>query len=198
MQAWGTPPSYSRSPTRQTPISEPYQSCSCESHRQRHEEINKLISKQYDFNCIITEETENIERQLLQKKEKVLLTEVSLNEKREEIAKLTAEIEHINPDILNLTDQELHDINLKMAEDVKILAEKISNSPSGDNGRKEHIDRRESDDMPIQMSQSFTEGSNFSFNGPFTSMDKQRTSPSPSLGSKSSSRSWIKKKIPKI
>ena len=62
----------------------------------------------------------------------------------------------------------------------------------------EHIDRRESDDMPIQMSQSFTEGSNFSFNGPFTSMDKQRTSPSPSLGSKSSSRSWIKKKIPKI
>ena len=71
----------------------------------------------------------------------VLLTEVSLNEKREEIAKLTAEIEHINPDILNLTDQELHDINLKMAEDVKILAEKISNSPSGansgDNGRKE-------------------------------------------------------------
>ena len=95
MQAWGTPPSYSRSPSRQTPISEPYQSCSCESHRQRHEEINKLIrkcfesfikirikrpfeferlfqsifSKQYDFNCIITEETENIERQLLKKRE---------------------------------------------------------------------------------------------------------------------------------
>ena len=59
---------------------------------------------------------------------------MSLNEKREEIAKLTAEIEHINPDILNLTDQELHDINLKMAEDVKILAEKVSNSPSGATG----------------------------------------------------------------
>jgi len=132
-QAWGTPPSYSRSPSRQPPVSEPYQSCSCESHRHRHEEINKLISKQYDFNCIITEETENIERQLLNKKEKVILAEVSLNEKRDEIAKLTAEIEHINPDILNLTDQELHDINLKMAEDVKILAEKVSNSPSGGN-----------------------------------------------------------------
>ena len=78
---------------------------------------------------------------ILKRALQVLLTEVSLNEKREEIAKLTAEIEHINPDILNLTDQELHDINLKMAEDVKILAEKISNSPSGansgDNGRKE-------------------------------------------------------------
>ena len=48
MQAWGTPPSYSRSPSRQTPISEPYQSCSCESHRQRHEEINKLIRKCFE------------------------------------------------------------------------------------------------------------------------------------------------------
>ena len=99
-QAWGTPPSFSRTPSRHAPVSEPYQSCSCESHRHKHEEINKLIrkcfraifgiilrrfqcglnvrwvepgafcSKQYDFNCIITEETENIERQLLDKKEK--------------------------------------------------------------------------------------------------------------------------------
>ena len=80
-------------------------------------------------------------RGLVERAFQVILAEVSLNEKRDEIAKLTAEIEHINPDILNLTDQELHDINLKMAEDVKILAEKVSNSPSGgnfgDNGFKE-------------------------------------------------------------
>ena len=113
------------------------------------ETSSNLISLRFKPQCVASSSRSyslktHLSKRFLPIREKafeVLLTEVSLNEKREEIAKLTAEIEHINPDILNLTDQELHDINLKMAEDVKILAEKISNSPSGansgDNGRKE-------------------------------------------------------------
>ena len=108
------------------------------------------------------------------------------------------------PMVLDRSLQTLVDIKDKsplkviLEMDFKIFSYKILEPLQIHIHNWEHIDRRESDDMPIQMSQSFTEGSNFSFNGPFTSMDKQRTSPSPSLGSKSSSRSWIKKKIPKI
>ena len=63
-------------------------------------------------------------------KNQVCAIDVALNEKREEISRLEAEIRCDQPEILQMTNSELRQLNDHLAEDLRILVRKFPTSPS--------------------------------------------------------------------
>ena len=112
--------------------------------KHRHNDTIDLISKQNEFNEIVTEETDNLRTQFSSKetqgkfyilkeiffKSVVCAIDVALNEKREEISRLEEEICRDQPEILQMTNSELRLLNDHLAEDLRILVRKFPTSPS--------------------------------------------------------------------
>jgi len=104
--------------------------CQCQSHKHRHNDTIDLLSKQNEFNEIVTEETDNLRTQFSSKETQVCAIDVALNEKREEISRLEEEIRADQPEILQMTNSELRLLNDHLAEDLRILVRKFPTSPT--------------------------------------------------------------------
>merc|ERR1711935_140565 len=99
--------------------------CQCNAHQRRHDETIDLISRQNEFNEIVTEETDNLRQRFESKGRAVCIIDVELNETREEITRLEDEIRRDEPEVLQMSLAELRSVNDHLAEDLRILADKF-------------------------------------------------------------------------